>query len=205
MPSVGVPQWIADGMVASVEMNLLLRIFFNKLLHQNLTQNHCVLLLCFQMKHCTITRLQGSPNPSSVRLLGRVQRCALSKRNKHMYRYTYLYCVFVDIYIYIYILYIHIFLWRGGIHILLFDRLASWLKWYKWLNSNRFVLANVSILLDCACGFLVKCGSKETSLADLQNHNIFPTKLWRISAIRTYQNQRIRMISALWEGMPNNH
>ena len=100
MPSVGVPQWIADGMVASVEMNLLLRIFFNKLLHQNLTQNHCVLLLCFQMKHCTITRLQGSPNPSSVRLLGRVQRCALSKRNKHMYRYTYLYCVFVDIYIY---------------------------------------------------------------------------------------------------------
>ena len=27
MPSVGVPQWIADGMVASVEMNSLLRIF----------------------------------------------------------------------------------------------------------------------------------------------------------------------------------
>ena len=31
------------------------------------------------------------------------------------------------------------------------------------------MLANVSILLDCACLFLVKCGSKETSLADLQN------------------------------------
>ena len=27
MPSVGVPQWIADGMVASVEMNFLLIIF----------------------------------------------------------------------------------------------------------------------------------------------------------------------------------